>query len=149
MQVIEETKTIPARTYTERKYVASNGKVFACESDCEKYEENLRIAQHPVMKSMIDVSTFEEGYSAKLYYLRNQEDHEFLCAKIVGAEPFSFDCDEFSEHGEGWYLFYSVGGGDWADDLHLYHFDTYVNGIDRRLKQWWTDIQQLIDQTEI
>ena len=75
MKIVEKECYVPARTYIDKKYVASDGKEFICEIDCLEHERYLAIKSHPIYTTAIkDVDLFEEGYGATLYYLSSQEE---------------------------------------------------------------------------
>ena len=80
MKVIKEEKYIPAKTYTETKYIASDGREFFNEKDCMRYEEHLEVLKHPVFATSIETYTYDDGYDAKLYYISSEEDYDFLIA---------------------------------------------------------------------
>ena len=79
MKVVTEKQYVPAKSYTVTKYVASDGKVFPLQRDCERYEKRLDIMKHPVIASRIDgLYTFDYEYPATLYYISSEEDYSFL-----------------------------------------------------------------------
>lgn len=138
MEVIEREVTIPEHTTIVRRYIASNGQEFAYESDCLRYEERLRIENHPVFKSKIpNIRTFEDDYSGALYYLSNEDDHEWLMDHIIGGDVNS----DFDLHGPGWYLYYYIDGGDHSDIQRLLFYDAYEKAIETRFAKWKSDIR--------
>ena len=144
MKVVEREKIIPAqpeRVVTQTVYVASDGREFYFESDCEQYERDLEIKKHPVFASCITgVRTFGDDYGATLYYLGSQEDYDFWF-KHAGA--YYLNVNQWNDGcGNGWYLFYSVDGGDYADSHYLYKLDEYYRGIRHELKEWYDDIHR-------
>lgn len=79
MKIVEKECYVPARTYIDKKYVASDGKEFIHEIDCLEHEKYLAIKSHPIYTTAIKgVDLFEEGYGATLYYLSSQEDYEYF-----------------------------------------------------------------------
>lgn len=143
MKKIQKEKVIPPqpeKKIIETVYVASDGKEFRFLSECARYEKQLEVQNHPVFKSKIaGVDTFFDGYSAALYYLRSQEDYEFLCAH---TEMRFLEANHWEDgFGPGWYLFYTIDGGDYADDHYLYKLDEYERCIKRQLELWHARIQ--------
>ena len=59
MKVVEKECYVPAKTYIDKTYVASDGKEFRLESDCLRYEKQLAIDNHPMYKTAIrNIDTF-------------------------------------------------------------------------------------------
>lgn len=141
MQVIEKECHVPARTYIDKKYVASDGKEFIFESDCLKYEKQLEIEKHPVYTSAIRrVCLFEEGYGATLYYLSSQEDYEFFIETQGFDKKYYFQSD-FDEYGAGWYLYWCEDGGDYPDDHYLKNYDAYEKQIESDWEEYKSDMR--------
>ena len=79
MRVEEREITIPAKTYIEKVYVASDGKYFTSEDSCLWYEKDLKNKQHPVYINAIEnIYTYNDDYVATLYYFSNEEDYKFF-----------------------------------------------------------------------
>ncbi len=141
MNIIKRERVIPPepeRTVTDTIYVASDGKEFRFRSDCELYEKRLVVERHPVFKSRIKTRTFYDDYTAYLYYFRSKEDFEFwrdnIGTKFLNTNHWQ---DGF---GPGWYLFYSIDGGDYADSNYLYKLDEYKEDCRRLLDDWIDDV---------
>ena len=146
MEVLYREETIPPqpeKKITKTVYVASDGKEFWFKSDCEMYEKILEIQKHPVFASCITgVRTFDDEYGATLYYLGSQEDYAFWLAH---AGAYHLCVNQWDEgYGCGWYLYYSVDGGDYADDQYLYKLDEYINKIQDQLDEWRSEIENKI-----
>lgn len=145
MNIIKRERVIPPepeRTVTDTIYVASDGKEFRFKSECEIYEKQLEVQNHPVYKSWIRARTFWDDYAADLYYIRNEEDYEFWCENI-GTQYLNVDHWE-DGFGPGWYLFYSVDGGDYTDSRYLYKLDEYEREIRHQLDEWHDDVENRI-----
>ena len=143
MQVVEREKAIPPqpeKVVKQTVYVASDGKEFFFESDCELYKRNLEIKNHPVFASCITgVRTFGDDYGATLYYLGSQEDYKFWLAH---SGAYHLVVNQWNDGcGRGWYLYYSVDGGDYQDDHYLYKLDEYFYEIRHELEYWYADIK--------
>ena len=143
MIVVEREKIIPPqpeRIVRKTVYIASDGEEFSSECDCERYERNLEIKKHPVFSSCVTgVETFFENYCATLYYLGSQEDYKFWL-KNMGV--VNFVVNQWNDgYGKGWYLFYSVDGGDHSDVHYLYNLREYWYMIKRELDNWYNDIK--------
>lgn len=138
MQVVEREKIIPPKpeiVIKQTVYIASDGREFINEVDCKRYERDLEVKKHPVFASCITgVRTFYDDYNATLYYFGSQQDYEFWLAH---AGAYYLVVNQWNEgYGCGWYLFYSVDGGDYHDSDYLYKLDEYYRGINRELEEW-------------
>ena len=145
MNIIKRERVIPPepeRTVTDTIYVASDGKEFRFKSECEIYEKQLEVQNHPVYNAWIKARTFWDDYAANLYYIRNKEDYEVWCENI-GIQYLNVDHWE-DGFGPGWYLFYSVDGGDYADRRYLYKLDEYEREIRHQFDNWHDDVENRI-----
>lgn len=141
MKVVEKECYVPARTYIDKKYVASDGKEFIFESDCLRYEKQLEIERHPIYTSAIKrVCLFEEGYGATLYYLSSQEDYEFFIETQGFDKKYYFNSD-FEEYGAGWYLYWCEDGGDYPDDHYLKNYEAYEKRIESDWEEYKSDMR--------
>lgn len=146
MRVVEKECYVPARTYIDKKYVASDGKEFIFESDCLRYEKQLEIEKHPVYTSAIrHVCLFEEGYGATLYYLSNQEDYEFFIETQGFDEKYYLQSD-FDEYGAGWYLYWCEDGGDYLDDHYLKNYNAYEKRIESDWEEYKSDMRSRMNR---
>ena len=145
MEVLYREETIPPqpeKKITKTVYVASDGKEFLFKSDCELHEKQLKIESHPVFLSRKEVRTFWEDYHATLYYLGSQSDYEFWISNI--GTPFLQINNWRDGYGPGWYMFYTIDGGDYADDRYLYKLDEYMKEIQAQLDEWSSEIKNKI-----
>lgn len=141
MRIVEKECYIPAKTYIDKIYIASDDKEFSRENDCLRYEKRLEIESHPIYTSAIkNVCLFEEGYGATLYYLSNKEDYEFFIETQGFDKRYYFDSD-FDEYGTGWYLYWCEDGGDYPDEHHLMNYDVYEKQIDSDWKEYKSDMR--------
>lgn len=142
MEIIEEERYIPAKTYIEKKYISCDGQVFASEGECLRHEQYIQTQNHPVYQSkMTGICMFDDdNRSADMYYISDASDYDFL------AKTQSFDKRlkaEYDTYGPGWYLF-------WEDDAcnyclryqYLIYYSAYVNDIEKRWKLWKDDVYQ-------
>jgi hypothetical protein len=135
MKVVEKECYVPARTYIDKKYVASDGKEFIFESDCIEHEKYLAIKSHPIYTTAIkNVDLFEEGYGATLYYLSSQEDYEYF-KETQGFKTEHYFYSNFNKYGAGWYLYWSECGGDYPDNYYLKNYDAY----EKRIESDWEE----------
>ena len=135
MKIITEEKTIPAKTYTETKYIASDGKEFGSKNDCLRYEKQLAIESHPIYTTSIkNVYLFEEGYMATLYYFSSKEDYEFFIKTQDLNRKYYFS--DFDEYGAGWYIYWCEDGGDYPDEHFLKNYDAYESRIESDLEKY-------------
>ena len=136
MKIVEKECYIPARTYIDKKYVASDGKEFIREIDCLEHERYLAIKSHPIYTTAIkDVDLFEEGYGATLYYLSSQEDYEYF-KETQGFKTEHYFHSNFNKYGAGWYLYWSECGGDYPDNYYLKNYDEYEKCIESSWKEY-------------
>lgn len=146
MKVVEKECHVPARTYIDKKYVASDGKEFIFESDCLKYEECLAIESHPIYTTAIkDAETFWDSYRATLYYFSSKEDYDFF-KKTQGIDvekEYYFDSN-FNKYGAGWYLYHIEDGGDYPDYKYLRNYDAYEKMIESEWEEYKSHMRSLI-----
>ena len=136
MKVVEKECHVPARTYIDKTYVASDGKEFRLESDCLRYEKRLAIESHPIYTTAIKgACLFKEGYGATLYYLSSNEDYEFF-VETQGFDKKHYFHSDFEEYGAGWYIYWCEDGGDYPDDHYLKNYDVYENRIESDWKEY-------------
>lgn len=141
MKIVEEEHYIPARTYIDKKYVASDGRRFISESDCLRYEKQVEIEKHPIYATAIKgVCLFEEGYGATLYYISSQEDYEFFI-ETQGFDGKYYFYSDFDEYGAGWYLYWCEDGGDCPDDYYLNYYDAYEKQIDSDWEEYKSNMR--------
>lgn len=144
MKVVTEEKYIPAKTYITTKYIASDGKEFQNEDDCLKHERYLEINEHPVFKSKIEtVGIFDDEHRGCLYYLRNEEDYDFLI-NHSGFSQGDYIDSNFKEYGEGWYLFWCENGGDYYDHYCIYNYNAYEKEIEDSWEKYKETIHNLV-----
>ena len=139
MRIEEKEITIPAKTYIERKYIASDGTEFTSEDSCLWYEKNLEINQHPVYVNAIEnVYTYDEDYVATLFYFSNEEDYKFF----LNSKGFSIKRDykynhklesDFKNYGAGWYICWSYSWGDFCDTYYIRNYNNYIK---KKKKEW-------------
>ena len=131
MKIVTKEKTIPAKTYTETKYIASDGREFFDEKSCLNHEQYLEIMSHPVYTTCFETSTLYDGDFARLYYFSNQEDYEFFVATGAG----SYKDSDFEKYGAGWYLVYDIDG-DYHTYTHILNYDNYVKEYEIEFENW-------------
>lgn len=145
MEVIYRETTIPPqpeKKITRTVYVASDGKEFLFKSDCELHEKQLEIQSHPVFLSRREARTFWDEYGASLYCLSSQSDYEFWISNI--GTPHLRRNHWQEGYGPGWYIFYTIDGGDSDDYRYLFKLDEYINGIHDQVDEWLSEIENKI-----
>lgn len=145
MKVVQTEETVPAKVVKHTKYIAEDGREFSWRQDCERYEERLRIESHPVMKSRIQgdsVETFIEGIGARLYYLRDESDAEFLADALNKYSRFVMD----EYQGPGWYIYWYEDCGDYPGDDYFMKFTKYVDEISDRMHNWLENLDSLMHE---
>ena len=128
-------RRIPEKIITEKWYIAPDGREFLSESACKDWEHWLKIQEESVFKTCVkDVRTLDDE-AAILYNIRNNEDHQILMSKFSDREKRNFS-DEYIKYGPGWYIYFSIDGGDGPDFHYLYHYDSYVREHEDNLAHW-------------
>lgn len=145
MKVVEKECYVPARTYIDKTYIASDGKEFRFESDCLIYEQRLAIESHPIYTTAIkDVCLFRSGHHATLYYLSSKEDYEFFIETQGFDRRYYFHSD-FDEHGSGWYIYWLEDGGECPDYRYLKNYDVYEKRIESNWEKYKSDMRSRMD----
>ena len=147
MKVVEKECHVPARTYIDKKYVASDGREFIFESDCLRYEKQLEIERHTLYATAIkDAETFYDSYRATLYYISSKEDYDFFKeTQGIDVEKENYFDSNFNKYGAGWYLYHIEDGGDYPDDKYLLNYDAYEKMIESELEEYKSRMRSLID----
>ena len=136
MKVVEKKCHIPAKTYIDKTYIASDGKEFGSKNDCLRYEKQLAIESHPIYTTSIkNVYLFKEDYMATLYYLPSQEDYEFFIETQDLNREYYFNSD-FDEYGAGWYIYWCEDDDDYPDEHFLKNYDAYESRIESDLEKY-------------
>lgn len=131
---IRET-IIPAQKRISTVYVASDGREFLSESACKDWERRIEIQEHPVFKTSVnDVRTLDDE-AAILYNIRNNEDHQTLMSTFSDRQKRNFS-DDYMKYGPGWYIYFSIDGGDGPDFHHLWNYDAYVKEREDDFNRW-------------
>jgi len=124
-------KLIPEHFETTTEYEASDGKIFYKESDCLEYEKRLNekysIENNPVFKSRQELCMYPDENRAWVYYLRNEEDHNFLIDTLLRIPRSIITEDDFLELGAGVYFLIFHDGGDGRDWYELKQFIITLN----------------------
>ena len=140
MKVVTEEKYIPAKTCTITKYIASDGKEFADEDMCLRYEEQIEVMNHPVFKSRIaNLISYDDDYNVTLYYIRDKKDYDFLI-KHRPISPEDQVYSDFEKYGEGWYLFWV----ECADCYNIYNYDAYEKQMESNWKEYKEKMHSLM-----
>lgn len=143
MREVTTEHFVPAKTYTKSKYIAEDGTEFDFKDACLRYEARLRVENHPVFKSRIkEVWTCGYEYSASLFYISSDDDFDFLKENMSRGDWHS----DYTTYGAGWYIYYCVDGGDYADDLYLYNYLNYEEEMERDFFAWKSDMRKYIGE---
>ena len=122
---------------TEKVYIANDGKEFPNEEACLKHDNILELKKkisHIPHKRVDVIDCLESGDA---YYITNENDFNAVCRYQCAAYPYGFKIDgNWDYRGENWYVFYSVDGGDYADELYCYNLDYYNQLIESFKKQF-------------
>ena len=132
MKIVTEEKIIPAKTYTETKYIASDGTEFRDEKSCLAHERNLEIMNHPVFATCFETTDYYGDRCAKLYYFADDKDYDFFIANYGITYK---DHGEFEKYGAGWYLVYDE---EFTRSIytHIINYDNYLKEIEEELENW-------------
>ena len=131
MKIITEEKTIPAKTYTDTKYIASDGMEFRDEKSCLAHERYLEIIKHPVFATCFETTRFDDDF-AKLYYFSSEEDYDFFIANYSVIHKVH---GEFEKYGTGWYLVYDIDT-DYYTYTHIINYDNYLKELEEEFETW-------------
>lgn len=156
MRIEEKEVIIPAKTYIERKYIASDGTEFVSENSCLSYEKNLEIKKHPVYASAIEnIYTFDEEYRATLYYFSNEEDYKFfLNSKNLKENKVDmYNCrhnlvSDFEDYGAGWYICWNYSWGDYSDTYYIRNHNNYINEFEKEWQCYKDSLKKVISEKE-
>ena len=141
MKVVEKERYVPARTYIDKTYIASDGKEFRFENDCLRYEQRLAIESHPVYTTAIkDVYLFKSENDATLYYFSSKEDYEFFI-ETRGIDKSYYFHSDFDEYGAGWYIYWFEDGGDCPDHRYLKNYNAYEKKIESNWEKYKSDMR--------
>ena len=156
MRIEEREITIPAKTYIEKVYIASDGKHFTSEDSCLWYEKDLKNKQHPVYINAIEnIYTYNDDYVATLYYFSNEEDYKFfLNSKNFKTDrvdkygcPHKLESD-FSVYGAGWYICWTYSWGDYSDTYYIKNYNNYINEIEKEWQYYKNGLKIRISEKE-
>lgn len=139
--MITETRTreVPAKTITETWYIASDGREFLSQSACQDWERWLETKKKPVFQTCItDVWTLDDE-AAVLYNIRSAEDYQDLMSTFSDRQKRNFS-DDYVKHGPGWYIYFSIDGGDGPDFYHLWNYDAYLKEHEDNFNRWKNDM---------
>ena len=133
-------KVIPEHVETTTEYEASDGKIFYKESECLEYEKKLNIKysieSHPVFKSRREILMYPDDNNAWIYYIRNDEDHDFLIDTLLKIPRSIIREDDFLELGAGVYFLIFHDGGDSRDWYELKQLGEYIEDQEREFYNW-------------
>lgn len=133
---------ITEKVVKESTYIAEDNTVFINKEECIKYENKLKAKKHPVTKSCIETTTFCDLNKAKLYYIRNYKDYDFLLNEL--NLYFSEVSEDFNKFGEGWYIYYQDAYGC----KYIYNYNNYLEELKQELKSFIFENNFLIKEKE-
>lgn len=147
MKVIEKECHVPAKTYIDKTYVAFDGTEFCQEKDCLKYENTLKIKNHPIYTTAIrDVDKFYDGNVAALYYISSKDDYDFFKeSQDIDVEKEHYFISDFNKYGAGWYLYYIEDECYGPDYKYLKNYDAYEKMLESELEEYKTRMRNLIN----
>ncbi len=128
-------RQIPAKTVTETWYIASDGREFLNEQSCKQWEHWLNMEKEHVFQTCIkDVWTLDDE-AAILYNIRNNNDYQILMSTFSDREKRNFS-DDYMKYGPGWYIYFSMDGGDGPDFYYLWNYDAYLKEHEDDFNRW-------------
>lgn len=133
MKKVIKTITIPEKSFDITLFVARDGMELNSEESCMAYEKELDLKEHWLFKNSIECCTYYDEYNARLYYLENKEDFNFIVEHCVHNKNLDTDFDHF---GEGWYIFWEDEMGDGPSFFNLLNYEKYVQNIEKELNTW-------------
>lgn len=148
MRIEQQEAVIPEHRAVKTWYVADDGMRFEFKSECEKYEKGIAIEASPVRKSCVrNVQDFKSGEYCDIYYLRSQEDYNFLLY-MLDVRPELCEGDKFGDCGEGWYLFHQRAVRAMRCVYNIRYLDKYIAQLDREWMKWKDDVRKRIEAKE-
>lgn len=126
-------------------YIASDGKVFMDQDACLMYEKRLEIESHPVFRSRREITLWPDDKYAALYYLRSEEDHNWLKQHCLCEKSIQ---DDFAKFGPGFYIAVNVDGGDSSDVYRLHHANYYIHILELELDNFQNDLKDLMQDIQ-
>ena len=86
-----------------------------------------------IIKLPAEITLDDEA--AILYKIRNNEDHQVLMSTFSDRQKRNFS-DEYMKYGPGWYIYFSIDGGDGPDFYHLWQYDAYLKEHENDFNRW-------------
>ena len=122
-----ESRLIPRY---ESFYIADDGTEFTNRRECEDYEAKQMIADRGIPCKI--TSAVEDGRLAKLWYIRDKEDFDWLRKKEwIHADIYGHK--GFTE--PGWYISIWYDGGDGRDYYEVYPVDEYLHDYEKQIQE--------------
>lgn len=136
MKTVQTEVIIPEQRAIKTQYVAEDGRTFDFEEQCIDYEKRLAIQGNPVYRSGIpNVQDFKTGAYYNMYYIRSQEDYDFLM-DMESFHPGVCEADQFSTFGAGWYMHRWTTGRGTHGVNYIVNLDNYIAQMDKEWTNW-------------
>lgn len=142
MTVDTRIRKIPAQTLTETWYIASDGREFLSQSACEDWERWLEIQEQPVFKTCVTNVWTRDDEAAILYNIRDDSDYEVLMSSFRESQRAQINADgEWAKYGPGWYMYFTIDGGDGPDLYYLWNWNNYLKETEEEFNSWKADLE--------
>ena len=142
MTVDNRVRKIPAQTITETWYIASDGREFRSEKQCNDWEKWLKLQEEYVFKTCVKDVWTRDDKAALLYHIRNQEDYELLMSNFKDSQRAQINADgEWTKYGPGWYMYFTIDGGDGPDLYYLWNWNNYLKETEEEFNKWKAELE--------
>ena len=142
MTVDNRVRKIPAQTITETWYIASDGREFRSEKQCNDWEKWLKLQEEYVFKTCVKDVWTRDDEAALLYHIRNQEDYELLMSNFKDSQRAQINADgEWTKYGPGWYMYFTIDGGDGPDLYYLWNWNNYLKETEEEFNKWKAELE--------
>lgn len=142
MTVDTRVRKIPAQTLTETWYIASDGREFRSEKQCQEWEQWLKLQEHPVFKTCITGVRTRDDEPAVLYNIRNEEDYQVLMSSFRESQRHQIETDNhWGKYGPGWYMYFYCDGGDGPDLYYMWNWNSYLQETEEEFNKWKIDLE--------
>lgn len=143
MREVVRVKKIPEHEVTERWYIASDGREFLSEKQCKKWEKWLSLQEEYVFKTCVtDVHTRDDE-AAILYHIRDAVDYQILMSSFTESQKVQLSHDrQWENYGPGWYMYFTVDGGDGPDLYYLWNWNNYLKETEEEFNKWKDELNE-------
>lgn len=147
MTVDNRVRKIPAQTLTETWYIASDGREFRSEQQCKEWEQWLELQNEHVFKTCVTEVWTRDDEPAILYNIRSDSDYELLMSTFRESQRAQINADgEWAKYGLGWYMYFTVDGGDGPDLYYLWNWNNYLKETEEEFNKWKAELESKMSE---